>query len=567
MSLFHHPQPAAQSKSHLHPQQQHTYPHRHNININPNPNLNQNSNNNTQRPTRQAPSYASLPNKQQSRKSTPYNARKLSEVMEDLCMRFIVNLPEEDYESFERLFFAIESAHWFYDDFYRENDHTLPRLQLKPFTSKLFEHTSLLSPYRDHVDHLVSQFQTYKKAVPTCGAALLNHAMDQVVIVRGWGREGRWGFPKGKVSKNETELECAIREVLEETGFDMTPYVDQTTDFIESFSTDRYLRIFVVPGIPHNIQFETHTRKEISDIMWIPVHLLPDSVRNAKLGKHPSATKENLLDEKGHKMLFAQHTLASFTKRLRAWIKREKKRVDNLPQVQMDSSFDQPLSLKEVETLLFAKEVLADTQLKLEPVEEPALLQEQNDQQYDQKNGQQDDKQADQPSASVKIEPRLISPAKSHPKKSKRLDFRQESSRNRTTFGSDAAESLSKHERSALFLRYVMETDRIKAEQGLTDEFWPVPYITSEDFTEEEKREANAALPHQPANTNGRIDHPDHPDTRSGRSVNNNSQTCAPPSKPRRRVLDVSPIAVTPMENFAFDWKAIRDCMHPDGPL
>ena len=31
-------------------------------------------------------------------------------------------------------------------------------------------------------------------------------------------RHGDWGFPKGKVEEGETEEECALREVAEETG-------------------------------------------------------------------------------------------------------------------------------------------------------------------------------------------------------------------------------------------------------------------------------------------------------------------------------------------------------------
>eukprot|EP00171_Calliarthron_tuberculosum_P015346 IDg15346t1 len=65
----------------------------------------------------------------------------LDEVLDDLCTRFLVNLPDEEFKSFERLFFAVESAHWFYDDFFRERDPRLPRLQLKAFAQKLFDHT------------------------------------------------------------------------------------------------------------------------------------------------------------------------------------------------------------------------------------------------------------------------------------------------------------------------------------------------------------------------------------------------------------------------------------------
>ena len=46
-------------------------------------------------------------------------APTLQEAMDDLCSRFIMNCPKEEHDSFERLFFQIESAHWFYEDNYR----------------------------------------------------------------------------------------------------------------------------------------------------------------------------------------------------------------------------------------------------------------------------------------------------------------------------------------------------------------------------------------------------------------------------------------------------------------
>lgn len=54
----------------------------------------------------------------------------------DSCFnrRFIVNCPEEEFESFERLFFQIEQAHWFYDDFYRPKANSLPPVGLREFS-------------------------------------------------------------------------------------------------------------------------------------------------------------------------------------------------------------------------------------------------------------------------------------------------------------------------------------------------------------------------------------------------------------------------------------------------
>ena len=55
--------------------------------------------------------------------------------MDDLCARFLLNVPEDDLSSFERICFQIEQAHWFYEDFYREQDPSLPGFSFQRFVS------------------------------------------------------------------------------------------------------------------------------------------------------------------------------------------------------------------------------------------------------------------------------------------------------------------------------------------------------------------------------------------------------------------------------------------------
>jgi mRNA-decapping enzyme subunit 2 len=47
-----------------------------------------------------------------------------------------VNAPLEERCSAERIFFNLEAAWWFYEDYYRENDPTLPQFTLKSFAAK-----------------------------------------------------------------------------------------------------------------------------------------------------------------------------------------------------------------------------------------------------------------------------------------------------------------------------------------------------------------------------------------------------------------------------------------------
>eukprot|EP00177_Eucheuma_denticulatum_P000393 GFKZ01000678.1.p1 GENE.GFKZ01000678.1~~GFKZ01000678.1.p1 ORF type:complete len:474 (+),score=57.50 GFKZ01000678.1:395-1816(+) len=396
-------------------------------------------------------------------------SQNLNIVLDDLCMRFLVNLPAVEYESFERLFFAIESAHWFYDDFYRACDPSLPRLPLKHFAAKIFGHTALLKHHKDDVDRLTSQFQAYKQEIPTCGAAMLNEAMDKVVMVRSWGNNARWGFPKGKLSKDETELDCAIREVFEETGFDMTGLVNCNTFYVDTLSSGRCSRMFVVTNVPEDAVFQTRTRKEISDIKWVPLWALPETPKAAKVQQRvavmSTGPKRVVRDQN---MMFSQYGTAPYTKKIRSWIEKQKQNGAGAT-----SNSTGAKACGECTTV--------DTQDRLS-------------------NGVI----GNVPDGAISVqelEASMVSGrgggksgcSRRDRRKSKRQAEHDEEARNRATFGDSSGSRMNEAEREELFRQYVIETDRIAKEKGLCDDLWPVPYITSKDFTEEQVENAEKA--------------------------------------------------------------------------
>lgn len=57
------------------------------------------------------------------------------------CSRFVLNVPKEDLQSFERILFLIEYAHWFYEDNSVERNPSLKSLNLKEFTSLRILHS------------------------------------------------------------------------------------------------------------------------------------------------------------------------------------------------------------------------------------------------------------------------------------------------------------------------------------------------------------------------------------------------------------------------------------------
>jgi mRNA-decapping enzyme subunit 2 len=127
--------------------------------------------------------------------------------------RFIINVPEEELASVERICFQIEQAHWFYEDFIREQKPELPSFSLKNFSAKIFQHCPLLRQWEHEHERAFADFMQYKIRIPVCGAIILNERLDKCLLVKGWSSKSGWGFPKGKINKDEENSICAAREV------------------------------------------------------------------------------------------------------------------------------------------------------------------------------------------------------------------------------------------------------------------------------------------------------------------------------------------------------------------
>ena len=89
--------------------------------------------------------------------------------------------------------------------------------------------------------------------------------------------EPEWGFPKGRRSSTETELACALRETLEETGVRKTDLrILPGSPLLEEYSGSngiRYRHRYWLAEAPATLEVrmdETNVdqRREISDVRW-----------------------------------------------------------------------------------------------------------------------------------------------------------------------------------------------------------------------------------------------------------------------------------------------------------
>jgi hypothetical protein len=145
------------------------------------------------------------------------------DALEDVHARFILNLPPQELETSDRLFFQLEQAWWFYEDMIcdqlsEKDANTLPRFgHLKPFCLKLFQ----WSPLLQHLDFhpMWAEFSQYKSKISTYGTILLNKECTHIILCQVW-ESNTWTFPAGKINQGEGGREAAARETFEESGFD-----------------------------------------------------------------------------------------------------------------------------------------------------------------------------------------------------------------------------------------------------------------------------------------------------------------------------------------------------------
>lgn len=262
----------------------------------------------------------------------------LEDWLDDLCVRFILNLPEEDLGSIPHICFQIEEAHWFYEDFIRVLDPALPHMSLKDFCLRMFQHCPLFANYSiEHHMRAYQEFIQYKTRIPVRGAIMLNHEMDSCVLVRGWKSNSTWSFPRGKINKDETDLDCAVRECWEETGFDLRKAglvpADDKVKFFDITMRDQHLRMFVFRDVPMDTIFEPQTRNEIGKVAWYNLRDLP-AFRKKKAGKQNEGNYGQNAIPNASKF----YNVAPFLVPLKKWVLGQKKK-DIPPQVLQDDIF------------------------------------------------------------------------------------------------------------------------------------------------------------------------------------------------------------------------------------
>ncbi|XP_071535003.1 m7GpppN-mRNA hydrolase-like [Panulirus ornatus] len=194
------------------------------------------------------------------------------ELLDDLYSRFFRKGLNGDFTNPYVFCARVEVAHWYYLD---ECAVTLREksLPLHSFAEELVVRLSCISPPPGNLKQHLQDFKEYKRRIPTYGAIILSEDHSHILLAKGF-QSGKWSFPKGKIESGETPEACAVREVLEEAGYDISPKLD-TKDYLERMIGPQRVRLYIIPGVPRYTRFATNTKGEISELRWFPLNDLP----------------------------------------------------------------------------------------------------------------------------------------------------------------------------------------------------------------------------------------------------------------------------------------------------
>lgn len=266
--------------------------------------------------------------------SFSYKGQGLQNTLMDLAVRFILNCPPEDLSSSSRFMFQVEEAHWFYEDFAREEDHELPYLSIYHFVKAIYCAVPYLSSICGDWEQALIDFKKYKQGIPVRGGIILNETNEKVLLVSDWNHSA-WGFPRGKINKQEEDMACAIREVYEETGFNMGPYIQNSRDYLQRSVGNKNLRFYVAMNVPNSTKFETRTRKEISSIKWFPISAIAPKTKTTR---RVSSTGHAEKDSKKNHQITTTNATHIFYKQLRNFLRSKSKVISKSKSNARDSN-------------------------------------------------------------------------------------------------------------------------------------------------------------------------------------------------------------------------------------
>lgn len=113
-----------------------------------------------------------------------------------------------------------------------------------------------------------SGYRTYCDKVYGC--ILLSEKSDKILLVKG-RKAQKWSFPKGHKERNECQIECAKRELYEETGIQIG---DQEPVSYVKFNKEG--GSYYIYSVSDEFRVFPQDCYEIEDVRWFSLNTIPE---------------------------------------------------------------------------------------------------------------------------------------------------------------------------------------------------------------------------------------------------------------------------------------------------
>jgi len=160
---------------------------------------------------------------------------------------------------------------------------------------KSFEETGSFIIETENSEKDFKNFASYFNVLQAAGGLVLNKH-DEILMIH---RFDRWDFPKGHIEKGEEIEDCAIREVMEETGLqnvsitNSLPRVYHVYDYSNKWilkETIWYLMFSDYTGI-----LKPQLEESIVAAKWVPIDFLAEYISDSYLGLQQLVSDSGLL--------------------------------------------------------------------------------------------------------------------------------------------------------------------------------------------------------------------------------------------------------------------------------
>ena len=94
---------------------------------------------------------------------------------------------------------------------------------------------------------------------------------DILILKFLYGKNTMWGFPKGHMEKDESEIQTALREIKEECGLDVDifPEFRESTEFIYKENTILQVVYFAAKTNYKSIRLQDFENEKVIDYKWL----------------------------------------------------------------------------------------------------------------------------------------------------------------------------------------------------------------------------------------------------------------------------------------------------------